>query len=591
MKVTAMILLFIVVLIAGWLPVSNLCGKENPSSLVKEVVEDYGKYLTETTIYFRQKAGLKIEHLPGRSYEAAERNMERVRAMLAKLEGIKEEDIPYDDYLSLAFLRWELKSVLEYHGYFYFICPIAAYSSPIPDTNRFYSTFHFGQPDDLSRYLSLTSQYADFIDQLTLILKEQVRRGIVLPKPALPKMAGYVKSLIQPAEKSFLLVAASRIKVKDATETEIKAFQKKLAGLIDNRVNPALKRMTAFIDGDYLAHAPERVGLWQYPGGKEYYGLLLRYYTSLNLTPEQVHQTGLRQIEILNKQLDEVRKEVGFKGELTVFLNYIMNDKRFRPKSAEQIGSRLMKYKKMADKQLPKFFKHFPGAPCAVKRLNLRLEATMTYGFYEPPIGREKTGYYMYNASHLEKKSLLNVASAALILHELQPGHHFQVVLQAENKSLPGFRREYFLSAYSEGWAEYAAYLGHEMGIYNDPYERAGVIMQDMFMAVRLVVDTGMNYFGWPRKKAAAIMRKYSMISDREVDSETLRYSTGIPGQALAYKIGHMKMRELRRRAEKKLGDKFDIKEFHHVILGRGTLPLFLLEKHVDRYIAITLNQ
>lgn len=584
-------ILLICILVTAILQGTGLWAAKVPSSLVNDVVNEYGEYLTGTSIYFRQKAGLKIERLPGHSYATAEKNMKRIRAMLKKLDCIQEKSLPYDDYLSLVFLRWELESLIEYHRYFYFVCPVAAYSSPIPDTNRFYSTFRFKHKDDLLRYLSLTEQYAGFIEELTEILKEQLRRKIVLPSPALEKMSAYLQSLRQPVDKSFLFVAASRIKSKELKENETKAFQEKLADVIANKVNPALKRMIDFVTGDYMAHAPERVGLWQYPGGKEFYTSLLKYYTSLDLSPEEVHRTGLMHIKQLNMELDKVREEIGFKGDLAAFRNFLKNDPRFRPKSAEEIGQRLMKFKKMADLQLSKLFKHFPGAPCAVKRLNPRLEATMTYGFYEPPIGEKKTGYYMYNASHLDQKSVINVASAALILHELQPGHHFQIALQTENKTLPGFRREYFLTAYSEGWAEYAAFLGHEMGLYDDPYERCGRIMNDIFMSVRLVVDTGMNYFAWPRKKAAAFMLQHTMISEREVESETLRYSTGIPGQALAYKTGHMKIRQLRQRAEKKLGKQFDIKEFHDVILGRGTLPLFLLEKHVDRYIDKTLRR
>jgi uncharacterized protein (DUF885 family) len=197
----------------------------------------------------------------------------------------------------------------------------------------------------------------------------------------------------------------------------------------------------------------------------------------------------------------------------------------------------------------------------------------------------DPTGYYLYNASNLENKNILNVASAALILHELLPGHHFQIAVQSENKTFSPFRREYFLNAYAEGWAEYAAQLGIEMGIYTDPYERCGLIFQDLFMSVRLVVDTGMNIFQWTREKAKKFMKKYLLISDHEIETETLRYSTGIPGQALAYKMGGLKMWEFRKKAEKNLRGKFDLRRFHDALLGKGSLPLFLLEKHVDRFI------
>jgi uncharacterized protein (DUF885 family) len=555
------------------------------SRLVKEAAGLYMNYLNESFLYFRMRAGLKIEHLPGQSYEAAEARMKHIRAILPILNKINFDEISYEEQLTCRLLQWHVKETEEYHRYFWFQCPVAAYSSPIPDINRFFTGFHFKTKEDMARYLRLVEQYGTFIRELTVNVKEQYRRKFILPKPALEKMSIYLESLVQPPEKSFLYVKDSRLKVKGVTSARTAEFQKQLAKAITTKVEPALKEMVAFVKGDYRNQAPTRVGLWQYPGGKEYYRYLVGYYTSLDYTPEQVHRTGLQQVKALNSQLNEVRKKAGFKGDLEAFRRFLKTDPRFVPKSPEAVGERLMRFKKVAEAQLPRFFKRIPKAPCGVKRLDLRLEATQTYGFYEPPIGSEPKGYYFYNASHLDKKNILNAASASLILHELLPGHHFQIALQAENENLSGFRKESFLTPYNEGWGEYAAFLGIEMGVYKDPYDLCSLIMEDLFMALRLVVDTGMNYYGWPRQKAIDFMKKYALQPEVEIESETLRYSTGIPGQALGYKTGHMKIRELRKRAEKALGDHFDIKEFHDVILGSGTLPLSLLERHVDRYI------
>jgi uncharacterized protein (DUF885 family) len=557
------------------------------SQIVKEAADAYWDYLTEEIIYYRQRAGLKVERLPHYSYEASTERIKKVRTILEKLRKANLKEITYDESISYRILEWELENLHSFHRFFFNQIPIAAYWSPIPDTNRFFSQFRFRQPEDIARYLSLVSQYGNLIREMTGVLKKQYDKGIILPKPALKKATDYMQSLAQPADKSFLFVKSGRLAAKTIPMDNAVEFQKKVRQAINSKVNPALQELVAFVKGDYSRKSPEQVGLWQYPGGKQYYKFLLRFWTGMNIEAEEVHKIGLRQVELINKQLDNLRKEIGFKGDLDAFRNFLRNDPRFKAKSPEAIGKRLMKFKKLAEAQLPRFFNHLPKAPCAVKRLNPRLEAIMTYGFYDPPVGGETHGYYYYNASNLEKKNILNSASPSLILHELLPGHHFQVMLLSENEKLPSFRREYFLSAYTEGWAEYAAYLGYEMGIYKDPYHRCGAVMADLFKAVRMVVDTGMNYYRWPRQKAIDYMKQHLLQPEVEILSETLRYSTGIQGQAVAYKLGRLKILEAREKAEKALGDKFDIKAFHDAILNSGTLPLFLLQDHVDRFIRL----
>jgi uncharacterized protein (DUF885 family) len=263
----------------------------------------------------------------------------------------------------------------------------------------------------------------------------------------------------------------------------------------------------------------------------------------------------------------------------------LKNDPRFKPQKPEDIGDRLTYFHDLVKTKIDNYFSKKPKAPCGVKRLDAALEAAMTFGYYQEPTPLEPRGTYFYNASQLAERSLLD--SAALILHELTPGHHFQIVLQDENQGLPAFRRENNHGAFSEGWAQYAAQLGLEMGIYENPYDRCGVIMQDMMMAVRLVVDTGMNYFGWSRDKAAAFMKENTILSAAEIATETLRFSVDIPGQALSYKIGDLTLERLRKKVEQALGDKFDIRAFHDVLLGSGSLPFVVLERHIDWFIAL----
>ena len=207
----------------------------------------------------------------------------------------------------------------------------------------------------------------------------------------------------------------------------------------------------------------------------------------------------------------------------------------------------------------------------------------MTYGYYQAPTASDPRGYYFYNGSRLKDRSLLN--AAALVYHELVPGHHFQMSLQLENGDLPSFRRESRWTAYTEGWGEYASSLAGEMGMYDDPYDRAGRLMMDAFVSTRLVVDTGMNALGWTRARAVAYMKENTLESDGQIATEVLRYSCDIPGQALAYKMGSEKIRELREKAGRELGSAFDVRRFHDAVLGSGPLPLAVLERHIDWFI------
>lgn len=559
------------------------------SKILNEVLDSALQMLQENSIFFRLRSGLKVEKLPDFSYKMAESQTERIKSMLEKLQKIYPSDLSYDETLALGKIEWEIKNQIEGFRFFWLNFPIAPYSSPIPDLNRFFTDYRFERKEDPVQYLALAEQYPLAIEQILSILQEQYKKQIVFPQEGLKPVIDYYGTLIQPADKSFLYVSPDRLKkdgiFKDAKEAD--DFDKKLVQIICTRVNPALEKLLSFIKGDYLQAAPGNAGLWQYPGGTEYYKFLVKTNTEQDISPEEIHRIGLEQIEALNKKLDAVRQEVKFEGDPEAFIQYIKTDPQFRLNSAEEMGERMMKFKEQAEKQLPRFFIKIPDAPCDIKRMEPALEASITYGFYQPPLPPDNKGYYYYNGSNPGEKNKLFLASASLILHELIPGHHFQGARQFEIKNVHPLIKEMFNIAYAEGWGEYAVRLGEEMGIYSgkNPYERCGEIMGDMFITVRLVVDTGMNYYRWPRQKAKEMMKKHLFVTEREIESETLRYSIGMPAQALAYKMGLLKILGLRRKAEQALGAKFDIREFHEAVLGNGSMPLFLLENHIQRFI------
>jgi uncharacterized protein (DUF885 family) len=400
-----------------------------------------------------------------------------------------------------------------------------------------------------------------------------------------PILHAYIK---KNAEESPLWVDSSRLDGlrrddRDGGAAAVDAFQAELRRLITAEVNPALQELADAVAA-VRPQAPERTDLGQYPGGEAAYRALVRYYTTLDVTPEEIHRIGLAEVDRIDARMAELRKKLGVTDSRAEFHRKLRTDGRFLAKTPEEVAERLMAPIRRVEPKVSAYFLHTPKAPYGVKRLDPLLEGgTMTFGYYDLPTSATPTGYYRFNGSNLSQRPLLN--AAALIYHELVPGHHFQLNLQRENESLPEFRRQGGHTAFIEGWAEYASELGLEMGLYSDPWDEYGRLGMDMFLSTRLVVDTGMNLLGWPRQKAIDYMLDHVLESETQVTSETLRYSGERPGQALAYKMGSRKIRELRTRAETALGNRFDIRRFHEAVIGSGSMPLAVLEKHIDWWI------
>lgn len=282
--------------------------------------------------------------------------------------------------------------------------------------------------------------------------------------------------------------------------------------------------------------------------------------------------------------MSEIRRELGFAGTPREFLDTLRRDQRFYAKTPEEVAERLMAPMRIFEAKLPELFGRLPKAPYGVARLDPALEGSMTFGYYNPPTPTEPRGLYYFNGSKLDERPL--IGAAALIYHELAPGHHFQIALQKENEALPALRRESWTTAFGEGWAEYASSLADELGIVTDPYARYGRLLMEMFVSVRLVVDTGMNRLGWSRERAAEFMRERLIETDTQIATETLRYSCDIPAQALGYKLGAWKIRALREKAARDLGTRFDLRAFHDLLLATGAVPLSVLEARVEEWIA-----
>ena len=516
------------------------------------------------------------------SLAASERAAADAKAFLAQLDAIDPAGLIHQEDLSCEVLRWNAWVTMNQPAQFWF------HSAVMPTTGSSLTSILTGAPErtfandgDLTGYLAGLDRLVETIVASQAKEQERATRGIILPDEQIDRSLTYLEPFAEGSSSSPFAVSADRLK---AIAPAAAAFQARVATVIDTRVAPAGRALREMLIG-LAPRAPNVVGWGQYPGGKEAYRIAVRQMTTLDVTPEEVHRIGLEGIAETEKAMADLRRQMGFTGTKAEFHDQLRRDQRFYVKTPDEVGAVLMSHIRRIEPRVREFFTRSPEAIYGVTRLNPTFEPSQTYGFYSIPTSAEPRGLYNFNGSTLEDRSLL--AGAALIFHELVPGHHFQINLQLENRELPAFRRSSMSTGYTEGWGEYSSsVVAREMGMYTDPYDLYGRLVFDNFFNVRLVVDTGMNYLGWSRPKAMLYMREHTLESDVQIDSETVRYSTRSPAQALAYRMGRQTFVRLRERATARLGARFNIRRFHDAVLSVGSMPLFVLERHIDWWIA-----
>ena len=362
------------------------------------------------------------------------------------------------------------------------------------------------------------------------------------------------------------------------------ALRERAARAVADGVMPQRREWARFLRQDYLPRAPETLGLVHRPGGRELYAYLVRGFTTTELTPDEVHAIGLQEVARIRARMDVEMRAAGWSGGFDGFLNFLRTDPQFFATTREGLLEKASEMAKRADDGLPALFGTLPRLPYGVRPVPREIEANYTTGRYNPgSIENGVAGGYMVNTSSLDQRGLYELP--ALTLHEAVPGHHLQIALQQEAEDGPYFRRSVDVTAFVEGWGLYSEFLGEEMGFYRTPYERFGRLSYEMWRACRLVSDTGIHWLGWDIEQARACFRDNSALAPLNIETELQRY-IGWPGQATAYKIGEIRLRSIRTRAERDLGDRFDVRRFHDALLVDGPLPMALLDERMDRWIA-----
>ena len=551
---------------------------------VNALADEVWQRALDQSPYLQVRAGRLPRELPDLTPEQAADNAAFSRSILERLDAIPAESLDHQDAITAKMLRWDHQLVLDLEPFYWLGFPYSPYQLGF-GFNLIHQQLAAHPFTDLEahpeNYLVLVGEYAQTIEQVEALIRGQMERQIFMSRHALPGVIGTFEAYQAGASK-IMRVADERL--ESMTEDQREAFTTELDHVLSERVEPAFAALLGTLRSpEYQDNAPDAVGLAQYPDGEALYRVLVRYHTTMDISPEELHELGKRRVDELEAEMASIRDEVGFRGDREAFHRKLRTDPQFFAESPEEVEARFNEYIARIEPLVPDYFRLQPRAPYGVQRLAPAAEATMTFGYYQPPTPDEPVGRYHYNGSKLDERP--QIWAGPLIYHELVPGHHFHIALQSENEELPMYRREYLAAgAFNEGWGNYGALLAQEMGLLDDPYDRYGAALFDMFISVRLVVDTGMNLLGWTLEEGRDYMRRHTFQSETEIATESLRYSTDLFGQALAYKGGLEKIIELRETARVTAGETWDIRDFHDAVLGSGAMPMVVLEEHIAHH-------
>jgi uncharacterized protein (DUF885 family) len=524
------------------------------------------------------------DRLPSMTRADIDRRAEAARARLRALEAIPREPLSTSDRVSYDMFRRELELDVAAHEHGAWRIPINADSGFHTSFARLPANAPLANTRDYEAYIARLRAFPAYVRQHLELMRAGLRTGASVPRVVLEGYDETIRAhVVEDPEKSLFWAPFRSFPpgVPEADRERLRAAGREavLQGAV-----AGYREFLDFMLKEYMPGARATIAASDMPGGREYYAHLVRRFTTLPLTAEQVHQTGLAEVARIRAEMLAAMKRTGFEGEFPAFLEMLRTEPRFYARTPEQLLKEATFIAKRMDGALPRLFGRLPRLPYGVEPVPAHMAPKYTGGRYVPaPVGGTRAGTYWVNTYALESRPLYTLP--ALTLHEAVPGHHLQIALQQEISGLPEFRRRAGVDAFSEGWGLYSERLGLEIGLYDDPYADFGRLTYEMWRACRLVVDTGLHALGWTRQQAMDYMASHTALSRHEIRTEVDRYIAW-PGQALAYKTGELKIRELRARAERELGPRFDLRAFHDAVLANGAVPLTVLEDQVSAFIA-----
>lgn len=557
-----------------------ISNKKNSSQLLTSIVNKYQDHKG----YDEQEFPLGL--FTKKFYQS---EADFAKTILTKLSEVSEIALSETEVISLKLLKFKLKDQIDYFTYERFLNPLlsdAGFHSNLNYIVRPLSSYKAAK-----NYLNKLNAIPVFVNQHFVNLREGLEKGVSQPKVIFNGYEStYEDHIIADFSDSYFYKPFKSLP-ENITQDQKDSILSAAKIAIENSVVPQFKRIKTFFEDEYLPKTRTSIGVSETPGGEEYYQNRINFYTTSTLySAEDIHQIGLKEVARIKAEMLKIIKKLKFKGNFSAFLKFLRTDKQFYAKTSKELLMFARDIAKRADEKLPRFFKTLPRKPYGVAPVPDAIAPKYTGGRY---VGTSKNstnpGYYWVNTYDLPSRTLYTIPS--LTVHEAVPGHHLQGALNNElGDSIPQFRRNLYLSAYGEGWGLYSEFLAEEMGMYTTPYEHFGKFTYEMWRACRLVVDTGIHAKGWTRDEVVDFMSANTALSIHEINTETDRYISW-PGQALSYKIGEIKIRELREKAETQLQTKFDIRAFHEVILEQGTVTLEILETRINNYIEKVLHE
>ncbi len=596
----ALIAVSISLLLGGCGDATNSSGSEKAGSVIKQssvseqldtIYNDYFEQNLKLNPLLATYIGDKRynDQLPNylsKQHIAKQRDLNQ--RFLEKISGINVEQLSRSQRISYDIFKRKLELELEGLKYPEHLIPI----------NQFYnlagrlamlgsgeSAQPFNTVQDYENWALRMEQIPRLFEQAIANMKEGVEKNIVQPRVLIEKAIPQITAHIDENVENTLFWAPITNMPESVTESEAKQLQQRYKQVLNDTVMPAYKKLATYLEEAYLPHTrTESFGIGQLPGGDAWYQYRIEANTSTQLSADRIHKIGKDEVARIHSEMRDIMEEVEFDGDLAQFFDFMTNDPQFIYESREAMVEDYRSLRSTVDERVSQFFDIFPKADYEVRKVEEFREQSASSGSYQSaPVDGSRPAIFYLNTYDLGSRP--NWAKTALFLHEAAPGHHFQISIQQELEDLPEFRKYGRETAYTEGWGLYSEALGYDLGLYDDPYQRFGQLAAELWRSIRLVVDTGIHSKGWTRQEVLDYMYANAPVAEARAVSEAERFMA-LPGQALAYKVGELKISELRRRAEDKLGDKFDIKEFHRVVLEDGAVPLVTLEQKVRRWIA-----
>ena len=559
----------------------KLKGPNEDQAKFTTFLDEYWEYVVDQNPTFASLLGYEgfDDKVSSNSISEFYKNRDFEKYVIAVLENINPENLTEADQLNYRLLLLSNETDLESRSFPGFYMRLNQRGG-VQDYYDLASRLKLESIQDHRNWLERVKSYSQNVKNSLDINKEGLEKGYTQPKHIVQKVAEQIDSMISkkteenPYFKSFSKLEA--MNSEDAKELLVEAKE-----FIEGELMPSYKELSTFLKNTYIPNSRDSIGLSGVPDGKAWYEFKARSFTTTNLTPDEIHELGLREIKRIRQEMEDVIEEVEWDGDFRSFLDFLRTDPQFYYETGEELLAAYRAMAKKIDAYMPTLFNKFPRAPYGVIKIPMETAPYTTTAYYNSP-SAGRPGYFYANLYKPETRPKYEIP--VLTVHEAVPGHHHQLSLTQELENVPNFRKYSGFTAFIEGWGLYSEQLGESMGIYDDPYDKFGQLTYDMWRAIRLVVDTGMHYKDWSRDDAINLFLENTAKTQLDIENEVDRYIAW-PGQALAYKIGQLKIMELRDNAKESLGEDFDIKTFHDHILSFGSIPLNVLEEKVDEFI------